>query len=66
MLPTLTWQASTDAETGIKQYQVWLDGPKVAEVKGTQHRLANRKLTSGSLSRVDGNATTARITWARW
>jgi hypothetical protein len=49
-LPTLSWQASADAETGIKQYQVWLDGAKVAEVKGTQHTLANRKLTAGSHS----------------
>ncbi len=47
-LPTFTWQASSDPETGIKLYQVWLDNVKVAEVKTPQYALVNRSLTSGT------------------
>jgi beta-glucosidase-like glycosyl hydrolase len=50
VLPTLTWQASSDPETGIKLYQVWLDNAKIADVKTTQYALANRKLTGGTHS----------------
>ena len=47
-LPTLTWQASSDPETGIKLYQVWLDNVKITETTTPQYSLANRKLTSGT------------------
>jgi beta-glucosidase-like glycosyl hydrolase len=47
-LPNLTWQASSDPETGIKLYQVWLDGVKIADVKTNQFSLANRTLTAGN------------------
>ncbi|HEU4328621.1 MAG TPA: discoidin domain-containing protein [Roseiflexaceae bacterium] len=49
-LPTFSWQASSDAQTGIKLYQVWLDGQKVAEVKTNQYTLAGRRLASGTHS----------------
>ena len=47
-LPTLTWQASSDPETGIKLYQVWLDNAKIADVTTNQFSLANRTLTAGT------------------
>ena len=47
-LPTLTWQASSDPETGIKLYQVWLDNVKIAETTATQYSLAGRSLTAGT------------------
>jgi len=50
-LPTLSWQASTDPQTGIQLYQVWLDNVKVADVvNATQYVLVNRKLSSGTHS----------------
>ncbi len=47
VLPTLTWQASSDPQTGIQYYQVWLDNVKVAQVTTTQYTLT-QKLTSGT------------------
>jgi beta-glucosidase len=49
-LPTLNWQASSDAQTGIRLYQVWLDDVKIAEVKSTSYTLTNQRLTSGNHS----------------
>jgi beta-glucosidase-like glycosyl hydrolase len=46
-LPTLSWQASSDPETGIKSYQVFVDNVKVAEVTTTSHTLT-QQLTSGT------------------
>lgn len=46
-LPTLTWQASSDPETSVKHYQVFLDGAKVAEVKNTSYPVT-QKLTNGN------------------
>jgi beta-glucosidase-like glycosyl hydrolase len=49
-LPTLTWGASSDPETGIQQYQVWLDGVNIAQTKATQYALTNVKLAAGTHS----------------
>ncbi len=49
-LPTLSWQASSDPETGIQQYQVWLDGANIAQTRSTQYALANVRLSAGSHS----------------
>ena len=46
-LPTLSWQASSDAQTGIKLYEVWVDNVKVAEPKTTSYTLT-QSLTAGT------------------
>ncbi|MDI6794105.1 MAG: DPP IV N-terminal domain-containing protein, partial [bacterium] len=33
--PTFTWQASSDLESGITWYELWIDGAKAKEVAGT-------------------------------
>ncbi|MBP5259662.1 MAG: glycoside hydrolase family 3 C-terminal domain-containing protein, partial [Paludibacteraceae bacterium] len=36
---TLKWEPSSDPETNLHHYEVWLDGAKYAEVKGTMYTL---------------------------
>ena len=48
--PNLTWGASSDPETGIKNYQLWLDGANIATLTTTSFSLAGRKITNGSHS----------------
>jgi beta-glucosidase-like glycosyl hydrolase len=45
--PTLTWNASSDPETGIRYYEVYLDNTKIATVTGTSYSI-NVKLTNGT------------------
>src|SRR5450756_1753192 len=48
--PNLTWNASSDPETGIKNYQLWLDGVNTATLKTTSYSLGGRRITTGSHS----------------
>lgn len=45
--PIFSWNTSSDPETGIRYYQVYLDDNKVAAVSGTSC-LINAKLTNGT------------------
>ncbi|MDI6791872.1 MAG: DUF3160 domain-containing protein [bacterium] len=38
-LPTFTWQAGSDTESGIAGYELWIDGTKAKEVAGTSAAL---------------------------
>ena len=44
--PLFAWRASSDRESGIAHYEVWLDGAKVDEIPaGTLRSFARRKVT---------------------
>lgn len=46
-LPTFTWQAGSDPETGIAGYELWIDGAKVKEVAGGTSAAPDQALSVG-------------------
>jgi len=44
--PTLEWQASSDPESAIDHYEIWIDGEKVDNVAGTEY--TTPELSAGS------------------
>lgn len=57
-LPTLKWQSSSDGETNIKHYEVWIDNEMMATTKDT----------SLKLQKINGNGThewyVVAVNWA--
>lgn len=51
VLPAFTWEASSDGETGIQRYEVYVDGDLVATLrKGTSYTLSGMTLGNGAHS----------------
>ncbi len=73
--PTLSWDAATDATTGVQQYQLSIDGSQVSSVppSGCSHGVCTTQLTdalaagqhSWSVTAVDGagNTQPSSQTW---
>jgi beta-glucosidase len=49
-LPSFTWQAATDAETGVERYEVFLDGAVAVTTRLTTFTLAGTSLGNGAHS----------------
>lgn len=50
-LPAFTWQPSSDPQTGIKKYELYLDGALIHTTKkGTSYTLSEQSITNGSHS----------------
>jgi predicted secreted protein len=64
--PPLTWAASSDPQSGIANYEVWLDGVKVTSVAGTTTSYNTSNLAGGShtwyIKAVNGAGLTTQST----
>jgi len=50
VLPSFSWNASGDAETGIKRYEFWMDGVKLADVNDTKYSIVSKRILNGTHS----------------